>query len=68
MRPPSPFWPLSAPKNHRRSGTPSSLVYPDFDPDPHPALLRCVKLNLRTRHVECYDHAASANPPVLHRK
>jgi hypothetical protein len=27
-----------------------------------------VKLNLRTRQVECYDYGASANPPVLHRK
>jgi hypothetical protein len=30
--------------------------------------LRCVKLNLRTRQIECYDYARSANPPVLHRK
>jgi hypothetical protein len=31
-------------------------------------LLRCIRLNLRTRQVECYDCAASANPPVLHGK
>jgi DNA phosphorothioation-associated putative methyltransferase len=55
-------------KIHRRSGKLSYLVYPDFDSDPHPVLWRCVKLNLRTRQVECYDYAASANPPVLHRK
>ena len=55
-------------KFHRRSGKLSYLVYPDFDADPHPALLRCVKLSLRTRQLECYDYAASANPPVLHRK
>ena len=55
-------------KIHRRSGKLSYLVYPDFDDDPHPALLRCVKLNLRTRQIECYDYAQSANPPVLHRK
>jgi DNA phosphorothioation-associated putative methyltransferase len=55
-------------KIHRRSGKLSYLVYPAFDSDPHPALWRCVKLNLRTRQVECYDYAQSANPPVLHRK
>jgi hypothetical protein len=36
--------------------------------DAHPTLLRCVKLNLRTRQIECYDYAQSASPPVLHRK
>jgi DNA phosphorothioation-associated putative methyltransferase len=55
-------------KIHRRSGKLSYLVYPNFDSDPHPALWRCVKLNLRTRQIECYDYAHSANPPVLHRK
>jgi DNA phosphorothioation-associated putative methyltransferase len=55
-------------KLHRFSGKVSYLVYPDFDTDPHPALQRCVKLSLRTRALECYDYAASANPPVLHRK
>jgi DNA phosphorothioation-associated putative methyltransferase len=55
-------------KIHRCSGKISYLVYPDFDSDPHPALLRCVRLNLRTRQLECYEYAQSANPPVLHRK
>jgi DNA phosphorothioation-associated putative methyltransferase len=55
-------------KIHRRSGKLSYLVYPDFETDPHPALLRCVKLNLRTRQLESYDYAQSANPPILHRK
>lgn len=55
-------------KIHRRSGKLSYLIYPEFEDNPHPALLRCVKLNLRTRQVECYDFAQSANPPVLHRK
>jgi hypothetical protein len=27
-----------------------------------------VKLSLRTREIDCFDYAASANPPVLHRK
>jgi hypothetical protein len=42
------------------------LVPNGLDTDPHPALVRCVKLSLRTRELECYDYAASANPPVLH--
>lgn len=55
-------------KIHRRSGKISYLLYPDFDKDPHPTLLRCVRLNLRTRQIECCDYAQSANPPILHRK
>jgi DNA phosphorothioation-associated putative methyltransferase len=55
-------------KLHRQSGKVSYLVYPDFDADPHPALLRSIKLNLRTREIESTDYAAGANPPVLHRK
>jgi DNA phosphorothioation-associated putative methyltransferase len=55
-------------KLHRHSGKVSYLTYPDFDADPHPALLRSIKLNLRTRQIESTDYAASPNPPVLHRK
>ena len=55
-------------KLHRHSGKVSYLTYPDFDADPHPALLRSIKLNLRTREIESTDYAASPNPPVLHRK
>ena len=55
-------------KLHRHSGKVSYLTYPDFDADPHPALLRSIKLNLRTREIESSDYASSANPPVLHRK
>jgi len=55
-------------KIHRRTGKISYLVYPEFETDPHPALLRCVKLNLRNRQIECYDYSQSPNPPILHRK
>ena len=55
-------------KLHRQSGKVSYLVYPDFETDPHPALLRSIKLNLRTREIESTDYAPSPNPPVLHRK
>src|SRR5207253_11151823 len=55
-------------KMHRQSGKVSYLVYPDFETDPHPALLRSVKLNLRTREIESTEYVGSANPPILHRK
>lgn len=55
-------------KIHRRTGKLSYLVYPEFEANPHPALMRCVKLNLRARQIECYDYVHSTNPPVLHRK
>src|SRR5262249_11272385 len=35
---------------------------------PHPALVRSIKLNLRTREIESTEYPGSANPPVLHRK
>ena len=52
----------------RHFGKVSYLVYPGFETDPHPALLRSVKLSLRTREIDCLEYAASANPPDLHRK
>jgi DNA phosphorothioation-associated putative methyltransferase len=55
-------------KLHRQSGKVSYLVYPDFEFDPHPALLRSVKLSLRTREIDCLEYGSSANPPILHRK
>jgi DNA phosphorothioation-associated putative methyltransferase len=55
-------------KLHRHSGKVSDLVYPQFETDPHPALLRSIKLSPRSRELDCYDYANSANPPVLHRK
>ncbi len=55
-------------KLHRQSGKVSYLVYPDFETNPHPALVRSVKLSLRTREIDCLEYGSSANPPVLHRK
>jgi DNA phosphorothioation-associated putative methyltransferase len=55
-------------KLHRRSGKVSYLAYPDFEINPHPALLRSVKLSLRTREIDCLEYTASTNPPILHRK
>jgi DNA phosphorothioation-associated putative methyltransferase len=55
-------------KLHRFSGKVSYLVYPNFEEDPHPCLLRSIKLSLRTRELDCYDYTSSTNPPILHRK
>ncbi|MGP0068834.1 MAG: DNA phosphorothioation-associated putative methyltransferase [Isosphaeraceae bacterium] len=55
-------------KLHRHSGKVSYLVYPEFATDPHPALVRSIKLNLRSREIESLDYAGSENPPILHRK
>jgi DNA phosphorothioation-associated putative methyltransferase len=42
-------------KIHRFSGKVSYLVYPDFDSDPHPALVRSVKLNMRNWQIDCQE-------------
>ena len=55
-------------KIHRRSGKLSYLVYPEFNNDPHPALLRSIRINLRTLQIDSNDYAQSDNPPILHRK
>jgi len=55
-------------KIHRRTGKLSYLIYPDFETNPHPELLRSVRVNLRTRQIDSNDYSQSANPPVLHRK
>jgi hypothetical protein len=55
-------------KLNRQHGRACYLVYPNFKNDPRRALLRSVKLSLRSREIDCLEYAASANPPVLHRK
>ena len=51
-----------------QTGKVSYLVYPDFDADPHPALLKSIKLSLRTREIDCLEYGESPNPPILRRK
>ena len=46
----------------------SYLSYPDFDQDPHPALVGSLVVNLQTFHVSYRDYSDSASPPILHRK
>jgi DNA phosphorothioation-associated putative methyltransferase len=55
-------------KVHRFSGKISYLSYPDFDTDPHPALIRSVKLCMRSRQLDCHVFGHGGNPPILHRK
>ena len=55
-------------KLHRFSGKLSYLSYPDFDTNPHPALVRSVKLCMRTRQLESHEFGQVGNPPILHRK
>ena len=46
-------------KLHRQSGKVSYLVYPDFETDPHPALLRSVKLTLGPARSTAWSTAAA---------
>jgi len=55
-------------KWHRHSCKVSYLCYPTFETDPHPPLLRSIKLSLRTREIQSYDYSNTSNPPILHRK
>ena len=55
-------------KLHRFSGKVSYLACPDFDTGPHPAILRTVKLSLRSRELDCRDHTHDDAPLVLDQK
>lgn len=46
----------------------SFLLYKDFDEDPHPALLRSVKVFLPKATFDIREYFDSDNPPILHRK
>lgn len=45
-------------KLHRSSGKVTFLVYDDFDGKPLPELRQRIKVNLRTRWVQVFDHSA----------
>jgi DNA phosphorothioation-associated putative methyltransferase len=51
---------------HGRSA--SFLRYPDFDEDPHPALLRSIRVYLPRATYAVREYGNSGNPPILHRK
>lgn len=46
----------------------SYLSYPEFDPDPHPALAESLTVHLQTFRLRERDYRGFRNPPVLHRK
>lgn len=46
----------------------SYLLYPAFEPDPHPALHHSIQVDCTTGQVTHRDYRDSPNPPILHRK
>ena len=52
----------------RRAPRVSYLSYPDFDSDPHPALLSSLLVPLQTFKIELRTFDPEKNPPILHRK
>jgi DNA phosphorothioation-associated putative methyltransferase len=63
---PDPQWNIV--KFHGDQFALTFLSYPEFDIDPHPALVEATKINLNTGSVMRTDYRARINPPILHRK
>src|SRR5262249_44562016 len=55
-------------KLHRFEPKVSYLVYPTFDPEPHPVLHMSVRADLTRLDVRIRDFRGWENPPILHRK
>lgn len=55
-------------KLHRAEPKISYLTYPDFDDDPHPAIVSSTSVHLQTFRIKARDFRAYQNPPILHRK
>lgn len=55
-------------KMSRRKAQVSYLYYPDFERDPHPALIGSLVVPLTSFSVRYQDYADSQNPFILHRK
>ena len=55
-------------KIHKRSGKLSLLFYDDFFGNPFPELHTRIKVNLRTREVEMFDHRSAVRQEVLYFK
>ena len=55
-------------KFHTASPKISFLAYPDFEKDPHPALVEAVIVDLVTGKIRRDDYRGRANLPILHRK
>ena len=63
---PDPRWSLV--KLHTDEYAITFLSYPEFDADPHPALVESTKINLNSGTVIRTDYRSRTNPPILHRK
>jgi DNA phosphorothioation-associated putative methyltransferase len=46
----------------------SYLFYPDFDRDPHPALIKSLVVDMITLTLSEWGYQDADNPPILHRK
>ena len=55
-------------KLHRQKSGVSYLSYPEFDRDPHPALVESTKADLQGLEFKYRDYRDRDNPPILHRK
>ncbi len=55
-------------KLHLGEPSVSYLAYPEFDRDPHPALVWGLSIHLQTFRVRTRDYQSSTNRPILHRK
>ena len=55
-------------KLHREKPAISYLSYPDFDRDPHPALVGSTYVDLSAPKGKYRDYETADNPPILHRK
>jgi DNA phosphorothioation-associated putative methyltransferase len=55
-------------KLHRHIPQVSYLSYPEFDRDPHPALVDSLVVHLQTFQVRYFNYKTSDSPPILHRK
>lgn len=55
-------------KIHKRSGKVTFLTYNDFERRRLPELVRRVKINLRSQHVDVFERMPEAEPEVLYFK
>jgi len=55
-------------KLHHKDARVSYLSYPDFERDPHPALVSSLIVDLQARRERLWDYRDVKNPPILHRK
>ena len=55
-------------KIHRKSKKVSFLTYKDFDKDPHPQLMKSIRVDFLKLKIQTRLYDKSNNRPILHRK